>query len=418
MEAVKALSAEEITELCLRHTLYDWSAQSGLKPLAVAGASGVHFQSADGRRFLDFNSQLMCVNAGHGDRRIIDAIKRQAEQLAYSSPFMATEVRARLGAKLAELLPGDIDKVFFTLAGADANENAIKIARVVTGRHKILARYRSYHGSTAGAVAATGDPRRWPNEFAGGGGVVHVLDPYHGIERGWDTVEASLAGLEETIQLEGPSTIAAFILEPIPGTNGILVPADGYLQGVRAICDRHGPLVRGRPLGRGARHDHDGQRPHLFLCAAWRCRDAARGRRLLRGPRLLRRADLQQPPARVRGGPGRDPGVRRGRHGRQLAADGRGAVSHPPPAGRAPPVRRRGAFDRAVRVPRAGARPSDAGAACALQRHLAGDEGDRRRAGRRRYAHVRPVEHGHDQPAPVHHRGRARRGLRDPRFSA
>ncbi len=243
MEAVKALSAEEITELCLRHTLYDWSAQSGLNPLPVAGASGVHFQTVDGRRFLDFNSQLMCVNAGHGDRRIIEAIKRQAEQLPYISPFMATEVRARLGAKLAELLPGDVDKVFFTLAGADANENAIKIARVVTGRQKILARYRSYHGSTAGAVAATGDPRRWPNELGGGGRVVHVLDPYHGIERGWDTVEASLANLEETIQLEGPSTIAAFILEPIPGTNGILVPPDGYLQGVRAICDRHGILM-------------------------------------------------------------------------------------------------------------------------------------------------------------------------------
>ncbi len=243
MEAVKALSAEEITELCLRHTLYDWSAQSGLKPLPIAGASGVHFQTVDGRRFLDFNSQLMCVNAGHGERRIIDAIKRQAEQLPYISPFMATEVRARLGAKLAELLPGDIDKVFFTLGGADANENAIKIARVVTGRQKILARYRSYHGSTAGVVAATGDPRRWANEFGGGGGVVHVLDPYHGIQRGWDTVEESLADLEETIQLEGPSTIAAIILEPIPGTNGILVPPDGYLQGVRAMCNRHGILM-------------------------------------------------------------------------------------------------------------------------------------------------------------------------------
>jgi len=243
MEAVKALTAEEITELCLRHTLYDWSAQSGLKPMPVVGASGVHFQTADGRRFLDFNSQLMCVNAGHGDRRIIDAIKRQAEQLPYISPFMATEPRARLGRKLAELLPGDIDKVFFTLGGADANENAIKIARVVTGRRKVLARYRSYHGSTAGVVAATGDPRRWANEFGGGGGVVHVLDPYHGIQRGWDTVEQSLAQLEETIQLEGPSTIAAFILEPIPGTNGILVPPDGYLQGLRAICDRHGILI-------------------------------------------------------------------------------------------------------------------------------------------------------------------------------
>jgi len=243
MEAVRALSAEEVTELCLRHTLFDWSAQSGLKPLPIASAAGVHFQTVDGRRFLDFNSQLMCVNAGHGDRRIIEAIKRQADQLSYISPFMATEVRARLGQKLAELLPGDIDKVFFTLGGADANENAIKIARTVTGRAKVLARYRSYHGSTAGAVAATGDPRRWPNESAGSGAVVHVLDPYHGIQRGWDTVEESLADLEETIQLEGPATIAAFILEPIPGTNGILVPPDGYLQGVRALCDRYGILM-------------------------------------------------------------------------------------------------------------------------------------------------------------------------------
>jgi taurine--2-oxoglutarate transaminase len=241
-EAVKALTAEEITELCLRHTLYDWSAQQGLHPLPVVDAKGVYFHTADGRRFLDFNSQLMSVNAGHGDHRIVNAIKRQADQLPYISPFMASEARARLGAKLAELLPGDIDKVFFTLAGADANENAIKIARAVTGRSKVLARYRSYHGSTGSAVQATGDPRRWPNEGVSGG-VVHVLDPYHGIQRGWDTVEESLANLEETIQLEGPITIAAFILEPIVGTNGILIPPDGYLEGVRALCDRHGILM-------------------------------------------------------------------------------------------------------------------------------------------------------------------------------
>jgi len=169
----------------------------------------VYFHTVDGRRFIDFNSQLMCVNAGHGDRRIIDAIKRQAEELPYISPFMAHEPRAKLGRKLAELLPGDIDKVLFTLGGADANENAIKIARTVSGRPKILARYRSYHGSTGAAVQATGDPRRWPNEYATG--VVHVTDPYHGIQRGWDTAEKALADLEEVIELEGPKTIAAFI---------------------------------------------------------------------------------------------------------------------------------------------------------------------------------------------------------------
>jgi len=218
-EAVKALSAEEIAELCVRHTLYDWGAQTGLKPLPVVSAKGIYFHTADGRRFMDFNSQLMCVNAGHGDRRIIEAIQRQAEQLPYISPFMAHEARARLGAKLASLLPGDIDKVFFTLAGADANENAIKMARAVTGRPKILARYRSYHGSTGSAMQATGDPRRWPNEGPVGG-VVHVLDPYHGIQRGWDTVEESLADLEETIQLEGPSTMPLSCWNQFPARTG------------------------------------------------------------------------------------------------------------------------------------------------------------------------------------------------------
>jgi taurine--2-oxoglutarate transaminase len=271
-EVVKALTADEISELCRRHTLYDWSAQAALKPLVVTSAKGVRFQTADGRRFIDFNSQLMCVNAGHGDLRIIDAIKRQADQLAYINPAMATEPRARLGRKLAELLPGDIDKVFFTLAGNDANENAIKIARTVTGRPKILARYRSYHGATGTAIQATGDPRRWTNENASG--IVHVLDPYHGIQRGTDSTETALNLLEETIQLEGPATIAAFILEPVTGTNGILIPPDGYLQGVREICDRHGILLIcdevmtgfGR-TGRWFAVDHWGVVPDLITMA-------------------------------------------------------------------------------------------------------------------------------------------------------
>jgi taurine--2-oxoglutarate transaminase len=135
-----------------------------------------------------------------------------------------------------------MDKVFFTLGGAEANENAIRIAKAVTGRHKILARYRSYHGATYATISLTGDPRRWGNE-PGMPGVVHVLDPYHGIQRGTDDAQAALAYLEETIMLEGPSTIAAFILEPVTGTNGILVPPDGYLQGVRELCDRHGILL-------------------------------------------------------------------------------------------------------------------------------------------------------------------------------
>src|SRR4029453_18197220 len=191
---------------------------------------------------LDFNSQLMCVNIGHTDERVVKAIQDQAAVLPYASPFMATEARARLGAKLAEITPGDIDCFFFTNGGAEANENAIKVARWYTGRHKIPARYRSYHGGTAGAITLTGDPRRWAAE-PGIQGVVHVPDPYHGIQRGWDSTEDALARLDEIIQLEGPKTIAAFIVEPVPGTNGVLIPPDGYLSGVRALCDKHGILL-------------------------------------------------------------------------------------------------------------------------------------------------------------------------------
>jgi taurine---2-oxoglutarate transaminase len=184
----------------------------------------------------------MCVNIGHTDERVVKAIQDQAAVLPYASPFMATEARARLGAKLAEITPGDIDCFFFTNGGAEANENAIKVARWYTGRHKILARYRSYHGGTAGAISLTGDPRRWAAE-PGLPGVVHVPDPYHGIQRGWDSVDEALATLEEIIQLEGPGTIAGFILEPVTGTNGVLVPPAGYLHGVRALCDQHGIVM-------------------------------------------------------------------------------------------------------------------------------------------------------------------------------
>ena len=236
------LSADEIVQLSKRYTLYDWQAQSKAAPMAVDRAEGVYFYGTDGTRYLDFNSQLMGVNIGHGDRRVIEAIARQAERLPYISPFHAYEERALLGRKLAEILPGDIEKSFFTLAGAEANESAIKIARLVTGRHKIMARYRSYHGATTGTMTLTGDPRRWPNEPALSG-VVHVLDPYHGPERGFDDAGTALALLEETIQLEGPETIAAFFLETVTGTNGILIPPDGYLQGVRELCDRYGILM-------------------------------------------------------------------------------------------------------------------------------------------------------------------------------
>ncbi|MGA9528085.1 MAG: aminotransferase class III-fold pyridoxal phosphate-dependent enzyme [Terriglobales bacterium] len=237
-----AMTGQEIVNLTRKHTLYEWSAQSKVDPIPVARAKGIYFWTPEGKRFIDFNSQLMSVNIGHGDERVIRAIAEQAQTLAYANPFMATEVRARLGQKLAEIAPGDIDTFFFTNGGAEANENAIKLARFFTGRHKIIARYRSYHGATAGAISLTGDPRRWAAE-PGMPGVVHVLDPYHGIERGWESAESSLSQLEETIQLEGPHTIAAFILEPVTGTNGILIPPDGYLEGVRKLCDKYGILM-------------------------------------------------------------------------------------------------------------------------------------------------------------------------------
>jgi taurine--2-oxoglutarate transaminase len=236
------MTGEQIVALTKRHTLYEWSAQAHVDPIPVARAKGVHFWTPEGQRFIDFNSQLMCVNAGHGDPRIIDAIQRQAATLAYANPFMATEVRARLGEKLAALTPGDIDVFFFTNGGAEANENAMRIARLVTGRHKILARYRSYHGGTAGSLTLTGDPRRWAME-PGMPGVIHVPHPSHGLQRGTDSAADALAQLEEIVMLEGPHTIAAFILEPVTGTNGILIPPDGYLEGVRALCSRHGILL-------------------------------------------------------------------------------------------------------------------------------------------------------------------------------
>jgi taurine--2-oxoglutarate transaminase len=237
-----AMTGAEMVALSKKHSLYEWSAQASVDPIPVARSKGIYFWTPEGKRFIDFNSQLMCVNIGHGDPRVIKAIQDQAAELAYANPFLATEARARLGEKLAQICPGDINVFFFTNGGADANENAIRIARLATGRHKILARYRSYHGGTAGSLTLTGDPRRWAVE-PGLPGVVRVPHPYHGLDRESDTGRQALAQLEEIIMLEGPHTIAAFILEPVTGTNGILVPPEGYLEGVRALCSKHGILM-------------------------------------------------------------------------------------------------------------------------------------------------------------------------------
>ena len=236
------MSGPDIVALSKQHSLFEWSAQGAIDPIPVARAKGIYFWTPEGKRFIDFNSQLMCTNIGHGDPRVIKAIQDQAATLAYANPFMATEARARLGKKLAEITPGDIEVFFFTNGGAEATENAIRVARLATGRHKILARYRSYHGGTGAALTATGDPRRWAME-PGMPGIIHVPHPHHGLKRGTDSAAVALEQLEEIIMLEGPHTIAAFILETVTGTNGIHVPPDGYLEGLRALCDRHGILM-------------------------------------------------------------------------------------------------------------------------------------------------------------------------------
>jgi taurine--2-oxoglutarate transaminase len=236
------LTGDEIVALCRKHTIYEWSVQTKVDPIPVSRAEGVYFWTPEGKRFLDFNSQLMCTNVGHSHPRVVKAIQDQAATLAYANPFMATEVRARLGQKLASITPGDMDSFFFTNGGAEAVENAIRIARVVTGRHKVLVRYRAYHGGTAGALTLTGDPRRWASE-PGIPGVVRIPDFHKWGRRDPEPVEAALRDIEDVVRYEGGQNIAAAIVETVVGTNGILIPPDGYMQGLRALCDRHGILL-------------------------------------------------------------------------------------------------------------------------------------------------------------------------------
>ena len=240
------MNTQEIIDLCKRHTLFSWAAVDAVNPLAIERAEGIYFFTTDGRRILDFNSQLMSVLIGHSHPKVIEAIKKQLDTLIYVYPGMATEPRARLGKLLAEIVPGDINTFFFTLGGADANENAIRAARLYTGRQKILSRYRSYHGGTNLCMQLTGDPRRWANE-PGGPGFVRVMDPWpYDYSFGNDEEEITrnnLTYLDEVIRMEGPHTIAAMIIETVTGTNGILPPPAGYLEGLRALLDSHGILL-------------------------------------------------------------------------------------------------------------------------------------------------------------------------------
>lgn len=230
------------------HVFHSWSAQASLDPLVIVGASGSWFWDEHGNRYLDFSSQLVNVNIGHQHPKLVAAIKEQADKLCTAAPFHANEARSEAARLIAEVAPGDLDKVFFTNGGADAVEHAVRMARLHTGRHKLLSTYRSYHGATGGAITLTGDPRRWPSDEFAHPGVVHFWGPYlyrspfHATSEAQEC-ERALEHLENVVMVEGAATIAAIILETVVGTNGILVPPDGYLAGVRELCDRHGIVL-------------------------------------------------------------------------------------------------------------------------------------------------------------------------------
>jgi taurine--2-oxoglutarate transaminase len=226
------------------HVFHSWSAQALIDPLPVAAGEGSTFWDYQGNAYLDFSSQLVNLNLGHQHPDLVAAIREQAGRLATIQPIMANDVRGELARRIAEVAPGDLDKVFFTNGGADANEYAVRMARAVTGRRKVLSMYRSYHGGTATAISLTGDPRRWANEPSDGS-VAHFFGPYpyrsaFNAETPEQETERALAHLEQVIVLEGASTVAAIILETVVGTNGVLVPPPGYLEGVRALADKYG----------------------------------------------------------------------------------------------------------------------------------------------------------------------------------
>ena len=241
------MTGEEISRMQTKNVLQSWSKQKGLYPIAIERAEGIYMWDYDGKRYTDMSSQLVNLNVGFGNRKIIDAIKEQAEKICYVAPSYASEPRARLAGMILELMPDNMGKVFFANAGADANENAIKIARMYTGRNKVFSRYRSYHGSTFGAGNLTGEPRRYPLE-PGIPGFVKFFDPYIYREKiKFESEEAAseyyVSKLREQIIYENPDSVAAIVMETITGSNGVIIPPKGYLAGVRKICDEFGIMM-------------------------------------------------------------------------------------------------------------------------------------------------------------------------------
>jgi taurine--2-oxoglutarate transaminase len=235
----------EIIQNNLDYTLFSWSKQKGIAPIAVKYAEGVYLYDYDGKRYLDFSSGLMNVNIGHGNQRVTNAVIKQMQEVAYVTPSCVTRARGELGKKLAAICPGDLNKAFFTLCGAGSIENGIKLARLYTGRHKILTRYQSYHGASYGAISASGDPRRLPVDAQQSPNFIHFDLPYlyrweYGAE---NLLKESVAALERVIAYEGPGNIAAILLEGESGTSGCLQYPVGYLKAVREICNKNGILL-------------------------------------------------------------------------------------------------------------------------------------------------------------------------------
>ena len=243
MTAPDPARGKEVFALDRQYVFHSWSAQAQISPMPIQSGKGSYFWDFDGKKYLDFSCQLVFTNIGFQHPKVVDAIKKQADLLTTIAPQAANEARGEAAKRIVELAGKDHVKVFFTNGGADGNENAIRMARLFTGRHKVLSFYRSYHGNTTSAIAATGDPRRWPNEFAHGH--VHFFGPYAYRSAFWAKDEKeecarALEHLENTIIFEGPQTIAAILIESIVGTAGVLMPPPGYLEGVRALCDKYG----------------------------------------------------------------------------------------------------------------------------------------------------------------------------------
>ncbi|MFM8445940.1 MAG: aspartate aminotransferase family protein [Actinomycetota bacterium] len=268
---------KEVFNLDRKYVFHSWSAQGQISPLPVAGGKGAYFWDFDGKKYLDFSCQLVFTNIGFQHPKVIDAIKKQADVLATVAPQVANDVRSEAAKRIVELAGSKFAKVFFTNGGADGIENAIRMARLFTGRHKILSLYRSYHGNTSAAISATGDPRRWPNEFAYGH--VHFFGPYAYRSAFWAKSEEeecarALEHLENTIIFEGSKTIAAILIESVVGTAGVLIPPKGYLEGVRALCDKYGILWIGDEVmsgfgrtGKWFAYQHSAVEPDLIVFA-------------------------------------------------------------------------------------------------------------------------------------------------------